>query len=99
MSKSINDYYQLAELVNYDITTVALLIQLQHIQPLAKIVNDLEDLKAHKYEAEIDRILSMKTGTIKDLRDLYYPTSLDYGIKKVSKTVTSETNLLSFMEG
>ena len=98
MSKLINDYYALAELVNYDINIVALLIQVAKLQPQGKIITDLEDLKLKKYESEIDTILSLRTGTLKDLKDLFSSVSFDFGIKTIEKTVTKETNLLSFME-
>lgn len=99
MSKLISDYYALAELVNYDINIVALLIQTARLQPQSKIVTDLEDLKLTKYESEIDMALSLRTGTLKDLKDLFSSASLDFGIRTIEKTVTTKTNLLSFMEG
>lgn len=97
-NKLIDDYYDLANIVDNDIVIVALLIQIQKIKPLVKVVKDLENLNLDKYSKEIDNLLDFKIETLKDLAYLYNNTSFDFEIKKISKKINKDTNLLNLIE-
>ena len=99
MQRAISDLYEVAELTNDDLVIIALMVQTLQLNPLAKVVSDLEDLKLEKYTKELSIILDFKVDTIKDLKSIFESKSLDYGIKRLSRTVDNKTNLLTFMEG
>lgn len=98
MQRAISDLYEVAELTDDDLVVIALMVQTLQLNPLAKVVTDLEDLKLEKYAKELSMILDFKVDTIKDLKSIFKSKSLDYGIKRLSRTVDNKTNLLSFME-
>lgn len=98
MQRSISDLYEVAELTDDDLVVIALMVQTLQLNPLAKVVTDLEDLKLEKYAKELSMILDFKVDTIKDLKSIFKSKSLDYGIKRLSRTVDNKTNLLNFME-
>lgn len=98
MQRAISDLYEVAELTDDDLVIIALMVQTLQLNPLAKVVTDLEDLKLEKYAKELNMILDLKLDTIKDLKSIFKSKSFDYGIKRLSRTVDNKTNLLNFME-
>ena len=94
--RAISDLYEVAELTDDDLVVIALMVQTLQLSPLAKVVSDLEDLKLDKYSKELSMILDLKLDTIKDLNSIFKSKSLDYGIKRLSRTVDNKTNLLNF---
>lgn len=71
MSQDINNYYGVSNIVNDDIETVAFLIQILRLKPNDRIVCNLENLRLDKYSQELDLLLDIKTGTLKELQQIF----------------------------
>lgn len=71
----IDKYYSVAECVNNDIYTIALILTILQTKPKASTVRDLEKLTLAKYEDAFDFILdSFKINTIKNLQEVLNET-------------------------
>lgn len=96
MSDKINDYHDLAGLVDDDIVIVCLLVQIKNMKVNSNLMKDIEMTRFKNID--FTDLLELNHKTIKDLTNLLRPKSLDYRNKNIVKTITRETNLLDFME-
>ena len=65
MSYKINDYYDLANILENDIRKVALLVSISRLTVNKKIIEDLQSLKVDVYNCDINRILELPINFIK----------------------------------
>ena len=96
MNQKIQDYYDLAELVEDDLKVVALLVQLEKMELSQKTLSSIEILKLNDFD--FDRILSLNVKTIKDLAKFFQVNVNNFECKKMVKIVFEDTTLLDLME-